>query len=257
MMSKISLSLSRREFCRGLPALNFLAILFVVCAGPIAAQETSSDSTNDDSRGAVGDGSHITRKPAHVMGVGGAPWLEREGRAAEEQSALVIEAMELRDGDVVADIGCGTGFFSRPMARQVGPTGKILAVDIQPGMLELLGKLCADEGITNVEPILGEAADPKLPAGGVDWILLVDVYHEFQQPGPMLAKMLESLSPRGRVALVEYRKEGTTGKHIKPEHTMTVREVLSEWHPAGFELVDLLEELPSQHLFIFRRRPDY
>ncbi|MBI5095928.1 MAG: class I SAM-dependent methyltransferase [Candidatus Hydrogenedentes bacterium] len=196
------------------------------------------------------------RKPAEVMTFHGAEWLERPDREKEEKPDDVINAMELKPGDVAVDMGCGTGYFARRMAKKVGPSGKVYGVDIQPEMLDLMKGLCAKEGITNVVPVLGAEDDPKLPKGAVDWMILVDVYHEFQNPKPMLAKMFESLKPTGKIALVEYRGEGDSAKHIKSEHRMSVKQVLSEWNPAGFELVDLQEFLPAQHLFIFQKRPD-
>jgi len=193
------------------------------------------------------------RTPAGVMSYHGAAWLEREGRDQEQQPAAVIETMSLRDGDVVADVGCGTGYFARRMARAVAPRGKVYGVDIQPEMLDLMKDYVAKEGIANIEPVLGKEDDPRLPSGRLDWILLVDVYHEFQQPRPMLAKLKEALKPDGRVALIEYRQEGTTARHIDPLHRMSVEQVLAEWTPAGFELAARHEFLPTQHFFVFRK----
>ena len=196
------------------------------------------------------------RKPAEVMSFHGAEWLERPERVHEERPDEVIAAMGLKPGDVAVDLGCGTGFFARRMAKTVGPAGKVYAVDIQLEFMDKVKELCEEEGVTNVVPVLGEEKDPKLPRGEVDWILLVDVYHEFQEPQAMLARMRESLKPDGKIALVEYRLLGKTAEHIKLEHRMPVKQVLAEWNPAGFELIDLLEFLPSQHLFIFQKDPD-
>lgn len=197
------------------------------------------------------------RKPAEVMTFHGADWLERPEREQEERPEEVIRAMDLKPGQIVADIGCGSGYFTRRMAKVVAPEGKVYGVDIQPEFLEMLKTRCADEKITNVTPVLGAEDDPKLPTGTVDWMLLVDVYHEFQQPQPMLAHMRDALKPDGKIALIEYRGEGDTAKHIKAEHRMSVKQVLAEWNKAGFELVDLQEFLPSQHFFIFQRDPDF
>ena len=192
------------------------------------------------------------REPAQPLSyAGGAEWLEREGREDLEKPEVVINAMGLKDGDVVADLGAGTGFYTRRLARAVAPSGKVWANDIQPEMLERLKELAEKDGIANVVTVVGTETDPKLPAGTFDWILLVDVYHEFQQPEPMLAKIREALKPDGRVALVEYRAEGDTAAHIHALHKMTVEQVLAEWVPAGFRHVETLEELPTQHLFIF------
>lgn len=191
------------------------------------------------------------REPANVMSWEHADWLEREGRAEMEKPEMVIEAMDIRPGMTVAEIGAGTGFFSRRLAKAVGPSGKVYAEDIQPQMIDLLKKDIAKENLANVIPILGTETDPKLPAGGIDRILLVDVYHEFQKPEPMLAAMRASLAPGGTVTLVEYRLEGETAAHINIKHRMSTEQVLAEWTRGGFLLLNQIETLPSQHVFIF------
>lgn len=197
------------------------------------------------------------RTPAAVMSFHGAAWLERPGRDEEERPYEVLEYMKLENGDVVADIGCGTGYFGRKIAKAVAPDGKVYGVDIQPEFIEMIKEFCEKEGITNVVPILGDDDNPKLPEGELDWIIMADVYHEFQKPQAMLDEMRKALKSDGRVALLEYRLNGETASHIKLEHRMSVAQVLSEWNPAGFELVDLQEFLPSQHLFIFGKDPDW
>src|SRR5215212_6428594 len=134
------------------------------------------------------------RQPAQPLSYeGGADWLEREGREEIEKPEVVLKAMHLKDGDVVGDLGAGTGFYTRRLARAVAPSGKVWANDIQPEMLDRLKELTAKEGIGNIVTVVGTETDPKLPRGTFDWILLVDVYHEFQQPEPMLAKIREAL----------------------------------------------------------------
>lgn len=194
------------------------------------------------------------REPANVMSWEGAAWLEREGRDQQEKPEVVLDAMQLKAGLNVADIGAGTGFFSRRLAKAVGPTGKVYAEDIQPQMLDLLKKDIEKEGIRNVVTVLGTETDARLPAHGVDRVLLVDVYHEFQKPEPMLASIRESLAPGGTVTLVEYRLEGDTASHINIKHRMSVEQVLAEWNAAGFELANRIETLPAQHIFIFSTR---
>ena len=196
------------------------------------------------------------RRPAPVMGPGGAGWLEREDRDREQRPDEVIRAMGLRDGQVVADLGAGTGYFTRRLAKAVAPSGRVYAVDIQPEMIALLKTNVEKAGLANVVPVRGTGADPRLPAGGIDWILLVDVYHEFQQPKAMLARMREALAPGGRIALVEYRLEGSSAEHIRREHRMSVKQVFEEWEPAGFRLVERHEFLPTQHFFVFEKAPD-
>jgi ubiquinone/menaquinone biosynthesis C-methylase UbiE len=187
------------------------------------------------------------------MGFGGADWLEREGREAEQRPEEVIRIMGLKDGAVVADLGCGTGFFARRMARAVAPSGRVYGVDIQPEMLDRMKALLAKEGIRNVVSLLGKADDPGLPQASLDWILLVDVYHELQQPEPMLRRMRDALKADGKIALVEYRLEGDSAAHIRAEHRMSVEQVLDEWLPAGYRLVERYEFLPTQHLFVFAK----
>jgi len=198
----------------------------------------------------------LGREPAQFMNYLGAGWLERPERIEEEQPDKVVAAMGLKDGDMVADIGVGTGFFARRIAKLVAPNGKVYGVDIQPEMLEMLEGYCAKEGIENVEPVLGDMDDPKLPDNTLDWIILVDTYHEFADPAAMLAKMAKALKADGKVALLEYRLDGETAAHIKKEHRMSVKQVLKEWNAGGFELVDLMEFLPAQHYFVFQKDPD-
>lgn len=196
------------------------------------------------------------RRPAAVMSWRGADWLERAGREEEQRPDEIIRTMGLKDGDVVADFGCGTGYFARRMARAVAPRGRVYAVDVQPEMLDLLKRRVEQEKIANVVPVLATVDDPKLPEGALDWALLVDVYHELQQPRATLARLRAALAPRGRIALVEYRLEGPSALHIRPEHRMSPEQVLAEWQPAGFRLAARHEFLPTQHLFVFEKAKD-
>ena len=191
------------------------------------------------------------REIAPVMGMGGADWLVRPERETEEAPDRALDAIALKKGDVVADIGAGVGYFTWRMAERVGPAGKVYASDIQPGMLEQLKKNVAARGLTNVVPVLGTDVDPKLPAGKLDLALLVDVYHEFSQPQKMLARIREALKPSGRMILLEYRKEDPSVP-IRLEHKMTVQEVRAEIEPEGFKFETSLETLPRQHILIFR-----
>ena len=192
------------------------------------------------------------RVPADFMSYLGAQWLEREERVQEEQPEAVLDVMRLEPGDVTADIGCGSGYYARRMARRVAPEGRVYCVDIQQEMLDIMQQLVDRDGVTGIVPVLGDLDDPKLPDGEVDWIILADVYHEMSEYEAMLAGMRASLAPGGRVALLEYRIEDGTGDNLKSDHAMSVRQVLAEWLPAGFALADLHEFLPGQHLFIMK-----
>jgi ubiquinone/menaquinone biosynthesis C-methylase UbiE len=192
------------------------------------------------------------RQPAAVMGMGGAPWLVRPEREAEEAPEEALDAIGISKGATVADIGAGVGYFTWRLAARVGPAGKVYAVDVQPGMLQQLRQNMAERKLTNYEAVLGADDDPRLPVAGVDLALLVDVYHEFSQPRKMLQKIRASLKPEGRMVLLEYRKEDPKVP-IRPEHKMSVAEVKAEIEPEGFRLEKTLETLPRQHILIFRR----
>ena len=195
------------------------------------------------------------RRIAPVMGVGGAGWLERNEREQEEHPDQALDALDLKPGMVVADVGAGTGFMSLRIARRVGPAGKVYAEDVQPEMLTMLRKNAAKAKLNNVETVLGTETDPKLPRDSLDLILLVDVYHEFSQPQKMLRRMRESLKFDGRLVLLEYRKEDPTIP-IRPEHKMSVQEVKTELEAEGFKLARVIETLPRQHILILTKAPN-
>ncbi len=192
------------------------------------------------------------REIAQVMGHEGADWLERPEREEEEKPSLLMKALKLKAGDAVADIGAGTGYYSRRLAQAVGATGTVYAEEIQPEMLDILTNKMAQLNIRNVKPVLGTISDPKLAETSVDLILLVDVYHEFDHPHEMVDAMSRALKPGGRLVFVEFRGEDPSVP-IKPLHKMTVAQVRKEM--AGFPLtwVETLEVLPIQHIIIFRK----
>jgi ubiquinone/menaquinone biosynthesis C-methylase UbiE len=192
------------------------------------------------------------RQTAPVMGMGGAPWLVRPERAAEESPDEALAAIGIAKGATVADIGAGVGYFTWRLAALVGPAGKVYAVDIQAAMLDQLRHNMAERKLTNYEAVLGAEDDPHLPAGRIDLALLVDVYHEFSQPQKMLRTIRASLAPNGRMVLLEYRKEDPKVP-ILPAHKMSVAEVKAEIEPEGFRLEKTLENLPRQHILIFRK----
>jgi precorrin-6B methylase 2 len=194
------------------------------------------------------------REIAHVMGHQAAGWLERPEREEEERTDLLVEALKLREGDVVADIGAGSGYFSWRMARTVGESGKVYAVDIQEEMLDLLMTNMKKRRVDKiVEPILGTPSNPKLPAASCDLMLMVDVYHEFDHPYEMMQNMLAALKPGGRVVLVEYRGEDPQVP-IKLVHKMTEAQIRKEMSVHPLEHVETIGVLPQQHIVIFRKK---
>jgi len=190
------------------------------------------------------------RQPAPVMSSQGAPWLVRPERIAEEQPDQMLKALDIKPGSVVADVGAGVGYHVWRLAEIVGPAGKVIAEDIQPEMLRMLDNNIRDRKLSNVQIVLGTEKDPKLPAGQVDLVLMVDVYHEFSDPISMMQNIKKSLKPDGRVVLVEFRKEDDAVP-IRPEHKMSTPGVRSELEPLGFKFEKAIEFLPWQHILIF------
>jgi len=194
---------------------------------------------------------HEGREIAQTMHFTGAPWLVRESRQREEDCRLLLEALDVRPGQTICDLGCGNGFYTLELARRVGPRGLVYAVDIQPEMLRMLADVAGRENLWNIRPILGTAIDPRLPVRSIDLCLCVDVYHEFSHPEAMLARIKDSLSAEGRLALVEFRGEDPAVP-IKPLHKMTKAQIRRELEPAGFEVASEFDRLPWQHVVFLR-----
>ena len=184
---------------------------------------------------------------------GGASWLLRRLREQEEKTSLLIPELRLKPGQTVCDLGCGNGYHVLMMAPLVAPGGTVIGVDIQQEMLDDLAKRAAQAGVMNVKTIQGAVHDPRLAADSCDLILLVDVYHEFSHPEPMLAAMRKALKPDGVVALVEFRGEDPDVP-IKPEHKMTKAQIHKEWEANGFVLDREFDGLPWQHLMFWKRK---
>jgi len=193
---------------------------------------------------------YLGREIAQVMGPGGILWLERPERASEEQPNLAIEALGIKPGQTVADLGAGSGYYSFRIAPLVGPTGKVLAIDIEPAMLEAIAERARSERVSNVATVRSSAQDPNLAPGSVDLLFMVDVYHELEYPYEMMTRVRAALKPGGRVALIEYRAEDPEVA-IKPLHKMSERQVRREMQAAGFKHLQTVRTLPLQHLIVF------
>ena len=182
---------------------------------------------------------YLGREIAQVMGPGGILWLERPERAGEEQPQLAIDALGIEPGQTVADLGAGSGYYSFRIAPLVGRSGKVLAIDIEPQMLEAIAQRAQREHVSNVATVRSSAQDPNLAPGSVDLLFMVDVYHELEYPYEMMTKVRTALKRGGRVALIE------------PLHKMTERQVRREMQAAGFKHVKTVRTLPLQHLLVF------
>jgi precorrin-6B methylase 2 len=197
---------------------------------------------------------YMGREIAQVMGWQGAAWLEREEREREERTDLLLPELALKPGMVVADIGAGTGYIARRMAALVGPTGVVYAVDVQPEMIRMLQALAAKAGLAQVKPVLGAVDDVRLPAASVDLAIMVDVYHELEFPREVLASIVRSLKPGGRVVFVEYRAEDPRVP-IKPLHKMSEAQVRREATALALNWERTASGLPWQHVVVFRKPP--
>jgi len=195
---------------------------------------------------------YLGRVLAQPMSHLGANWLVRPERDQEENASLSFRQLQLKPGMTVCDLGCGNGYWTLPMAREVGSDGKVFAVDIQAEMLQKLRERSAKFNYTHIEPIRSTVDDPKLPVNQVDLLLMVDVYHEFSHPESMLWGIRRSLKPNGVVALLEYREEDPRVP-IKPLHKMSKTQIQKEYQVNGFKLVREFNELPWQHLMFFAR----
>ena len=195
---------------------------------------------------------YMGRDIAAVMGWQGAAWLERDEREREERTDLLLTALALKPGMVVADIGAGTGYLSRRMAMAVGRSGKVLAVDVQPEMIQMLKQLALKVQLGQIVPVQCSETDVGLQPGSVDLAIMADVYHELAYPFEVLASVIRALKPGGRVVFVEYRAEDPSVP-IKTLHKMSEAQVKREAaaHPLVWERT--AGTLPWQHMVVFRK----
>jgi ubiquinone/menaquinone biosynthesis C-methylase UbiE len=246
------------------------ALAFVVAASLFGALCGRADDPKDKPPQPKADDRYETRKEhdpngigkfymgreiAQVMGHEAADWLDRPEREKEENPAKLMEVLGLKNGDVVADIGAGSGYYTFRLAEKVGPKGKVLAEEIQKEMLDIIKKRMTDKKLSNVELVLGTITDPKLPEAGVDLILLVDVYHEFDHPYEMTEAMVKALKPGGRLVFVEFRLEDEDVP-IKLVHKMTQKQVIKEMAPFPLKHVKTIDSLPWQHVIIFEKKAE-
>jgi ubiquinone/menaquinone biosynthesis C-methylase UbiE len=223
------------------------------CSSSVSQEAEAIYSQKTPSRDGIGK-VYMGREISFVMGHRGVGWLERPEREREERTDLVIEAMELASDAVVVDLGAGSGYFTFRLSLRV-PQGRVLAVDIQPEMIEVLERRKRNGSHFNVDSVLGTVRSPNLPAGSVDAVLMVDAYHEFSHPHEMMTAIFDALRPGGFVYLVEYRAEDPAIQ-ILPLHKMTEAQARREMEAIGLEFVENRTMLPQQHFLVFRKSPE-
>jgi SAM-dependent methyltransferase len=171
-------------------------------------------------------------------------------RDAWQKPHQVIQALALKPGTVVADLGAGTGYFSVRLARML-PKGKVYAVDLEPDMVKYLGERAKREGLKNVTPVAAAPDDARLP-GKVDLVLLVDVYHHIDDRERYFRKLAGSLAPGGRLAVIDFKLDSRRGppksSRIDPGR------VKAELAKAGYALTAEHAFLPDQYFLEFARR---
>ncbi len=235
-----------------MPALRIAALALSVAAAAACGRSSPAPAPAPAPAEAAPDGRPRYEGRVIAEVCTGAAWLDRPDRDEREQPERVLDALELKPGMTVADVGAGTGYFTVRLARRVGKTGYVYATEISPEMLRLVDARVTREKLPNVQLKLATATDAKLPARCCDLVLLVDVYHELTSPPAVMAGIRRALKETGRLVLVEYRGEDEA-LAIKPEHKMTLAQIRAELEPMGFAFVDSLEFLPDQRIVIFTR----
>ena len=195
---------------------------------------------------------YMDREIAYVMGYEGIGWLERSEREKEENVSKLIQNMDIKPNDKIADIGAGSGYHVFRIAP-IANKGMVYAVDIQTEMLMAIENIKERSKIKNIKTILGSEESVYLPENSVDKILMVDVYHEFSFPIEMINSIKSALKPEGELYLIEYRAEDPNVP-IKKIHKMSEKQAVKEMNAAGFKLKKNINNLPWQHCMIFVKK---
>jgi ubiquinone/menaquinone biosynthesis C-methylase UbiE len=240
------------KICVLITSLFLLTYAFTSARYQQAQAPTTSDYEYRSKHDPNGIGKfYFGREIAHVMGHFAADWLEREDRIETEKPDDVVKNFKLKNTDVVADIGAGTGYFTFRLSPVV-KDGKVFAVDIQPEMLAMMEERKKSLKAENVVTVQGTEKDVKLPEASVDLAFMVDAYHEFSYPREMMQSIVKSLKPKGRVVLIEYRGEDPNVP-IKLVHKMTVKQARKELESVGLTWKETKNFLPQQHFIVFEK----
>lgn len=178
---------------------------------------------------------------------------ERPGREVYDRRLEIVAALGLRPGMRVADVGAGTGLFTRLIAREVGPQGRVYAVDISRPFVEYVLRTARGQGLDNVEGIVNTQTDSRLPPGSVDLVFLCDTYHHFEHPAAMLASLRRALRPGGSLVIVDFRRiEGQSAPWILAHVRAGQEQVIREVEAAGFRFVEERAILRENYFLRFR-----
>lgn len=235
-----------------LPLISLFSIMFSLIAATTSFAAEHPGYIEAPERRTTGIGKfYMGREISFVMGHQAAAWLNRPERIQEEMPDEVVANMNLDANHVVADIGAGSGYFSFRIAKLV-PQGKVMSVDIQQEMLDIIAERKVADSVSNIEGVLGQIDDPNLAPNSIDAAIMVDAYHEFSHPFEMINGLYTALKPGGRLFFLEYRGEDASVP-IRPLHKMTEEQVVKEMGVFGLEWTDTLDFLPWQHMMVFTK----
>jgi SAM-dependent methyltransferase len=193
------------------------------------------------------------RRPVRIFPPSELGTLEGPDRDLYQKPDQIMDVVGIADGSVVGEVGAAGGWFTVRLARRVGPRGLVYAEDIQEQMIDSIERRMAREGLGNVRTVLGNNEDPRLPDEALDAVLIVEAYYEFEKPVQMLRNIKESLKPNGRLAIVDYRKDGV-GPGPPLEDRVDESVVIAKAEEAGLRLVSRETFLPYQYMLVFARR---
>ena len=179
--------------------------------------------------------------------------LEGPDRDAWQRPDQVMDALQIGEGSVVADLGAGGGWFTVRLARRVGPNGRVYAEDIQPEMIGAIQRRVQREGLRNVTTVMGTAVEPRIPEGAVDAVLIVDTYHEMEQPVILLRNLARTLRPNGVIGIINFKKDGG-GPGPAMDERVEPAKVIADAKAAGLEL-KRRDDLRYQYLLTFGAAP--
>jgi len=181
---------------------------------------------------------------------------ERDGREIYDKREKIVGALELGPGMNVADIGAGTGFFSRMFAKRVGTEGTVFAVEIEQNFLDHIEEKAREAGIENIRTVLGTDRSARLPKDSVDVVFVCDTYHHFEYPFSMLRSIHETLRADGRLVIVDFERIKGVTSDFSIEHVRCGKgTVTDEVKDSGFDFVREVPILDSQYVIVFRKRP--
>ena len=170
--------------------------------------------------------------------------LEGPQRVSTQKVDEVIARLKLKPGMMIADIGAGSGLFSRPLAKAVAPSGKVYAVDIQQDLLDYVAKRAKEEKITNIQPVLGEFNDPKIPSRNIDLAFINDVLHHIEHRAAYLKALGTYVKPGGRIVIIEMNKDDPNTPHKNQPELLVGRDEILKWmSDAGFKLAQEFPEM--------------